>query len=212
MIKINEIFYSIQGESSWVGKPTVFIRTTGCNLRCHYCDTKYSYYEGAFLSLDQIIDKVKSFSCKTICITGGEPLLQKPIVNLISTLCDLNYEVSIETGGSKSCSLVDKRAKIILDVKTPESGAENSFNNENFKYLNNQTEFKFVICSEADFFWSISFCEKYNLFGHFTLLFSPSWEKIDARWLAENILIKKLPVRLQLQQHKYIWSPEQRGV
>jgi 7-carboxy-7-deazaguanine synthase len=212
MIKINEIFFSIQGESSYVGWPTVFVRTTGCNLRCHYCDTKYSYYEGEFLSEQQILEKVLSHNPKYVCVTGGEPLLQKNILPLMTKLCDLNLFVSLETSGSKSLVGVDPRVKIILDVKTPDSGENGSFLEKNLEELETKTEFKFVICSEKDFHWSIEFCRQHHLFEKFAVLFSPSWGQIDARWLAESILTKKLPIRLQLQQHKYIWSEDQRGV
>jgi 7-carboxy-7-deazaguanine synthase len=212
MIKINEIFFSIQGESSYAGWPTVFVRTSGCNLRCHYCDTKYSYYEGDFLSEQQILDRILNYNPKYVCVTGGEPLLQKNILPLLTKLCDLNLFVSLETSGSRSLVRVDPRVKIILDVKTPDSGEAGSFLEENLKGLNPSTEFKFVICSEKDFEWSIDFCRQHDLWDKFTVLFSPSWGQIDARWLAEAILKKNLPIRLQLQQHKYIWSADQRGV
>lgn len=212
MIKINEIFYSIQGESSYVGFPTVFIRTTGCNLRCHYCDTKYSYYEGSFFSYDQILETVSSFGAQYVCVTGGEPLLQKNVLTLMTQLCDAGFHVSLETSGSKQLTGVDNRVKIVLDVKTPDSGEGNSFLSDNLKNIDSKTEFKFVICSNSDFDWSIDFCSRHELFGKFTVLFSPSWGQLDARWLAENVLSKKLPIRLQLQLHKYIWSADQRGV
>jgi len=212
MIKINEIFYSIQGESSYAGCPTVFVRTTGCNLRCYYCDTKYSYHDGEFLTEDRILEAIQSHGCKHVCVTGGEPLLQRNILSLMSLLCELGFLVSLETSGSKSLTGVDSRVKIVLDVKTPDSGERNSFLISNLNNLEAHTEFKFVICSDADFDWSINFCRQHDLFSKFTVLFSPSWNQLDARWLAERILSKKLPIRLQLQQHKYIWNADQRGV
>lgn len=212
MLKINEIFYSIQGESTSVGFPTVFIRTTGCNLRCTYCDTKYSYYEGSMRSIDDVIAETTAHSAQHVCVTGGEPLLQNEIFELMRRLCDAGLSVSLETSGSKSIRNVDPRVRIILDVKTPDSGAAESFLLENLDFLTPQTEFKFVICSQADFDFSQTFCSQYGLFKKFVVLFSPSYGQVSERWLAENILAKKSPARLQLQLHKYIWSPTQRGV
>ena len=212
MIKINEIFFSIQGESTFAGHPTVFVRTTACNLRCTYCDTKYAYYEGGDMSQEQILDKIKSFETKYVCLTGGEPLLQKPVFQLMTDLCELGYQVSVETSGSKSIAAVDPRVKIILDVKTPDSGAANSFILDNLNHLQPHTEFKFVICSERDFDWSETFCRQHDLLKNFTVLYSPSYAQVSERWLAEKILQKKSTARLQLQLHKYIWSSETRGV
>ncbi len=212
MLKINEIFYSIQGETSYAGNPTVFVRTTGCNLRCTYCDTKYSYHEGEFQDLEQILTTVESFKAKYVCITGGEPLLQKESLSLMKILCDRNYIVSLETSGSKTCWAVDPRVKIILDVKTPDSGAADSFLIENLQFLPAQTEFKFVIGSERDFVWSEEFCRQYDLSKKFVVLYSPSYAEIQPLWLAERILHEKSSARLQLQLHKYIWNPQTRGV
>lgn len=212
MLKINEIFYSIQGETTYVGQPTVFVRTTGCNLRCAYCDTKYSYYEGSYQSLDQILDKIKSFGARYVCITGGEPLLQKSVLPLMQQLCDLDYFVSLETSGSKSIEFVDPRVKVILDVKTPDSGEPDSFLTSNLTFAKASTEFKFVICSEKDFEWSEFFCRQHDLFQKFEVLYSPSFGQVSETWLAEKILEKKLTARLQIQLHKYIWSPDTRGV
>ena len=212
MIKINEIFYSIQGETTYVGHPTVFVRTTGCHLRCTYCDTKYSYYEGETQSFEQILTAIKSHKTEYVCITGGEPLLQKEVFSLMQTLCDQNFKVSLETSGAKLIKDVPQKVKIILDVKTPDSGAANSFVSENLLYLNSSTEFKFVICSENDFEWSEQFCRQHDLFKKFTVLYSPSYGQVSERWLAEKILQKNSTARLQLQLHKYIWSTETRGV
>ncbi len=216
MIKINEIFHSIQGESSYAGNRTLFIRTTGCNLRCTYCDTKYSYHEGDDWSLEKILQTVKFYDAEYICITGGEPLLQVEIHKLINILCDLGHKVSLETSGSKSIKHVDPRVKIILDVKTPDSGAANSFLLENLDFSSENrlatTEFKFVIGSEKDLEWSEHFCGQHDLLTKFTVLFSPSFGQVSEKWLAERILQKKLKVLLHLQQHKYIWLPTTRGV
>jgi 7-carboxy-7-deazaguanine synthase len=211
-LKINEVFFSIQGESSTVGFPTVFVRTTGCNLRCTYCDTKYSYYEGRERALKDLLAEVRSHGARHVCLTGGEPLLQKNSLRLMSMLCDENYIVTLETSGSKSCRAVDPRVKIILDVKTPDSGAADSFLLENLESLPSHTEFKFVISSEKDFEWSENFCRQHQIFEKYLVLYSPSFENLTPRWLAEQILKKKSPARLQLQLHKYIWSHETRGV
>lgn len=212
MIKINEVFYSIQGESSYVGQPTVFVRTTGCNLRCTYCDTTYSYHEGEEWTIESLLAKIKSYPTKYVCVTGGEPLLQKNINSLMAQLCENNYMVSLETSGSKSCLEVDPRVKLILDVKTPDSGAKDSFNPKNLDCLYPSTEVKFVICSETDFDWAEHFCQTHSLFEKSQVLYSPSFDKIDPKWLAEKILATGTTARLQLQLHKYIWSPEKRGV
>ncbi len=212
MLKINEIFFSIQGESTYVGLPTVFVRTTGCNLRCTYCDTKYSYFEGNLQSQETLLKKILSYPTKYVCITGGEPLLQKEVLPLMTALADQGCLVSLETGGSKSIAGIDPRVKIILDVKTPDSGAPDSFILENLESLQASTEFKFVICSEKDFKWAEDFCSQYCLNKKFTVLYSPSFNQVSERWLAENILQKNSTARLQLQLHKYIWSPATRGV
>jgi 7-carboxy-7-deazaguanine synthase len=211
-LTINEFFFSIQGESSYAGHPTVFVRTTGCNLRCTYCDTKYSYDEGSIRSVDSLIKEIAQYETKFVCITGGEPLLQKNVHELMSRLCDQGYLVSLETSGSKSTQAVDRRVKVILDVKTPDSGAANSFLLDNLDFANSLSELKFVICSEGDLDWSESFCRQHDLFEKYTVLYSPSFENISPKWLAEKILQKKSTARLQLQLHKYIWSADTRGV
>ncbi len=212
MLKINEVFYSIQGESSWVGCPTVFVRTTGCNLRCTYCDTKYSYYEGEFVESEHLISQIAKFKTRYVCITGGEPLLQKPILPLMDALVERNYLISLETSGSKSIENVNPKVKTILDVKTPDSGASDTFLLSNLSLSNSLTEFKFVICSEKDFDWSEEFCRQHDLFEKFTVLYSPSFEKVSERWLAERILARNSIARMQIQLHKKIWAPDARGV
>jgi 7-carboxy-7-deazaguanine synthase len=156
-LKINEIFFSIQGESSWVGHPTVFVRTSGCHLRCTYCDTKYAYHEGQYMSVDDVVSKVTSYPARYVCVTGGEPLLQPTSLELMERLCDLGLRVSLETSGDKDCAAVDARVKKIIDVKTPDSGAPGAFHDGNLRCADAQSEFKFVICSESDFFWAEKF-------------------------------------------------------
>lgn len=212
MLKINEIFYSIQGETTYVGLPTVFVRLTACNLRCTYCDTKYSYYEGDMKTQESLIEEIASHKAQYVCITGGEPLLQKEVHPLMKDLCDRGYKLSLETSGSKTIKDVDPRVKIILDVKTPDSGAADSFLMENIALSTSSTEYKFVICSEKDLEWSENFCRQHNLFEKFVVLYSPSYGQVTEVWLAEKILQNNSSARLQLQLHKYIWSAETRGV
>ncbi len=212
MLKINEIFYSIQGESSYAGLPTLFIRTTGCPLRCTYCDTEYSYHEGKEYTPESLMQVVLDSGAQFVCLTGGEPLAQKNTLEFMKTLCDLGYKVSLETSGQIGCDKVDPRVKKVIDVKTPNSGAKNSFNEKNLKFQDVNTEFKFVICDEQDFNWSNDFVSKHLSNASSPILYSPSYGEIDEKWLAEKILLKKLKVRLHLQQHKYIWSPTSRGV
>ncbi len=211
MIKINEIFFSIQGESSYVGFPTVFVRTSGCPLRCTYCDTQYAYYEGEKISQDQIIEMIKSFPTKYVCITGGEPLSQIKINDLMTKLCDMDYNVSLETSGAVTCENVDKRVKKIIDVKTPDSGAADTFVMKNLNYSTEKDEFKFVICSEKDFLWAENFVKTHLSSGQSVLL-SPSFGVIEEQQLARWILKSGSQARMQLQMHKYIWPPDTKGV
>lgn len=211
-LKINEIFYSIQGESSYVGFPTVFVRTSGCNLRCTYCDTTYAYYSGRQMSVADVISEVMAHRAKYVCLTGGEPLLQKETLPLMTRLCDLGFKVSLETSGSFDCSNVDSRVRKIIDVKTPDSGEVESFCSANLILADVNTEFKFVICSEKDFDWSENFALKNNLFNKSNVLYSPAFHRVEEKWLAEKILSKNSHARLQLQLHKYIWFPHSRGV
>jgi 7-carboxy-7-deazaguanine synthase len=211
-LKINEIFYSIQGESSWVGYPTVFVRTSGCHLRCTYCDTTYAYHEGGFLSVEQVISKISEFDARHVCVTGGEPLLQAAVYPLMKQLCDKGFQVSLETSGDKSCADVDARVKKIIDVKTPDSGEPGRFDAANLRFADVNTEFKFVICSENDFAWAENFAAENELFKKSNVLYSPSYDSVNPRWLAEKILSARSPARLQLQIHKIIWSRDARGV
>lgn len=213
MLKINEIFYSIQGESSLVGIPTVFVRTSGCHLRCTYCDTTYAYHEGEKLSIPEVFEKIKSYPTKQVCLTGGEPLLQKGIYELTDLLLKNDYKISVETSGDIDCHELPPQVKKIIDVKTPDSGEPDAFNSKNLEFNNDsETEFKFVICSERDSEWSFNFVKQHDLAKKAQVYFSPSHGKIAANWLAEEILKNNSKVRLQLQLHKYIWSEHKRGV
>lgn len=212
MIKINEIFFSIQGESSYAGMPTVFVRTSGCHLRCGYCDTTYAYYTGNMKSRAEILEEVAKHGARYVCVTGGEPLLQPEVFELLKDLCDRDYRVSLETSGAIDCTPVDARVKKIIDIKTPGSGEVASFAKENLRFVDANTEFKFVICSEEDFEWAQRFALEHKLFEFGNVLFSPSFGQVSENWLAKKILSGNPSARLQLQLHKYIWSPHSRGV
>ncbi len=211
-LKINEIFFSIQGETSYVGEPTVFVRLTGCHLRCSYCDTEYAFYEGQKKTLDDIISEVQKHKTNYVCITGGEPLLQKPVLKLMEMLCDMNKIVSIETSGALPVSAVDPRVKRIIDVKTPSSQESKRFDLRNLENILPSTEFKFVIGSDEDFQYAERFSEEHRLLEQARVLYSPAFRSVSGQWLAEKILASPRPARLQLQVHKLIWEPETRGV
>lgn len=181
-------------------------------MRCTYCDTTYAYHDGQLMTVEQIMEKVRSFPAQYICLTGGEPLLQKSVLPLLKELCDYGYNVSLETSGDKDCGLVDPRVKKVIDIKTPDSGEPNKFFAGNLGFADKNTEFKFVICSERDFEFAENFARKNHLFEKSNVLYSPSFKKIDERWLAEKILTARSPARLQLQMHKYIWPANARGV
>ncbi|KXK49591.1 MAG: radical-activating enzyme, radical SAM superfamily [Chlorobi bacterium OLB5] len=213
LLKVNEIFYSIQGESTNAGLPCVFIRLTYCNIRCVYCDTEYAFYEGTDRSIEEIINEVKSFGCRLVEITGGEPLVQENVHILMKQLCDMGYDVMIETGGSLPIELIDNRVKVIMDLKTPYSKMEKKNRYENINYLKPDDEVKFVIGSREDYDWAIAILSKYDLVNKVKqVLFSPVFDKVENIDLAKWILDDKLNVRFQLQMHKYIWHPETRGV
>lgn len=213
VLKINEIFYSIQGESTKAGLPCVFVRLTYCNIRCVYCDTEYAFYEGVDRTIDEIVDEVKSYNCKLVEITGGEPLVQENVHILIKQLCELGYEILLETGGSLPIESVDKRVKIIMDLKTPYSKMEKKNRYENIQYLKPTDEVKFVIGNRDDYDWAKGVIQKYALINRVEqVLLSPVFDNIENIQLAEWILQDKLNVRFQLQMHKYIWHPETRGV
>ena len=205
---INEIFYSIQGESLSSGMPTVFIRLTGCPLRCQYCDTAYAFTEGSKKTFDEIIDEVKKFNCNNITVTGGEPLSQKNTIDLLTMLNNLSYNVSIETSNAVSIKKLDNKTIIILDVKTPASKESDKNIIDNYKYLKPIDQIKFVICDLDDYIWAKDYIFKYNLHKKCTILFSPSYGEMDIKTLAENMLKDNIPARLQTQLHKVIWSDE----
>ena len=206
VIKINEIFFSLQGESSRIGLPTVFIRLTGCPMRCNYCDTAYAFNGGENLTIHAILAKVASYKTQYITVTGGEPLAQRECLDLLTTLCDSSYEVSLETGGALSIKDVDPRVKVILDIKTPGSGEVKNYHWPNLNYLKAKDEIKLVITDHEDYLWAKNTIQEKNLLGNFDILFSPSFEQIESQDLAEWILKDQLPVRLQLQLHKILWG------
>jgi len=212
-LTINEIYQSIQGESTWAGERCVFVRLTFCNLRCNYCDTEYAFYEGKKQTLDEIVDLVRGFNCLLVEITGGEPLLQKNVLPLMSMLCDAGYTVLLETSGAHDISQVDPRVHRIMDLKTPGSGEAEKNLWSNIEDLTKRDEVKFVIGSREDYQWSCDQLRKFDLTSRcHAVLFSPIFGRIDPRQIVEWILVDKLNVRFQLQMHKFIWSPTQRSV
>ncbi len=212
MLKVNEIYFSIQGESGYAGLPCVFIRLTYCNLRCTYCDTEYAFYDGKEMSLDEITARVKEYNCNLVQVTGGEPLFQEECPGLLTRLCDAGFKVLLETGGSLPVKDLDNRVIVIMDLKTPSSGMVRKNMYENIDYLKDEDEVKFVIGSREDYDWSRDIISRYNLTGKCKILFSVVFGKMDPRTLVEWILEDKLDVRFQLQMHKFIWSPETKGV
>ena len=210
-LTINEIFFSLQGESTRLGLPTIFIRLTGCPMRCHYCDTAYAFDDGKKMSFKNIMEYIKSYKSKFITLTGGEPLVQKEAYAFLEVLCDMGYQVSLETGGAESIKDVDERVKIILDIKTPGSGELDNYLWENLDLLKPMDEIKLVITSHDDYLWAKQIINDKKLIGKYEILFSPSYEDMDVKNLAQWILDDALPVRLQLQQHKIIWG-QKKGV
>ena len=205
-LKITEIFYSLQGEARNVGLPTVFVRLTGCPLRCGYCDTEYAFTGGEWMSFDEITEEIKRYKTRHVTVTGGEPLAQKNCIQFLKQLCDLGYEVSLETSGAISVDDVDERVTKVVDVKTPASGEEDKNRFANFEHLNRHDQVKFVICDRADYEWSRAMLDKYKLVAACEVLFSPCSGKLDATELAEWILQDQLDVRFQVQLHKYLWG------
>lgn len=207
-LKINEIFYSLQGESSYAGYPTVFVRLTGCPLRCQYCDTEYAFYAGEKKSISDILQTVRASRVDYVCVTGGEPLAQKNCLALLNELCDEDYRVSLETSGAMDIKPVDDRVSCILDLKTPGSGEVARNLMDNLQHLRKHDEVKFVICNRNDYDWSINIMKDHKLRERCEVLFSPSYAELEARQLAEWILEDKLPVRFQTQLHKQLWGDE----
>lgn len=212
-LTINEIYYSIQGESTWAGQPCIFVRLTFCDLRCNYCDTEYAFYQGRKRTIKEILDAVTVFRCQLVEITGGEPLLQKNVLPLMSILCDAGHTVLLETSGAHDIAKVDPRVHRIMDLKTPGSGEAHKNLWLNIDHLASRDEVKFVIGSREDYEWSREKMERYELPKRcHAVLFSPIFGRIDPRQIVEWILADRLDVRFQLQMHKFIWSPTQRGV
>jgi len=212
MLKVNEIYYSIQGESTKAGLPCVFIRLTYCNLRCSYCDTEYAFYEGKNLSLEEILTEVKKYRCNLVEVTGGEPLVQSESLELMKLLCDNNYEVLLETGGSLPIEKIDHRVKIIMDLKCPSSNMEKKNLYENIQFLKKSDEVKFVLGSREDYEWTKANILQYDLQNKCDVLFSVAFGKLQPVTVVEWILEDNLQIRFQLQMHKFIWHPEQKGV
>lgn len=208
-LRITEIFYSLQGETRTAGLPTVFVRLTGCPLRCQYCDTAYAFSGGEIVTLDSILDQVAAYRPRYVCVTGGEPLAQPNCIPLLTRLCDAGYEVSLETSGALDVSAVDPRISKVLDLKTPGSAEVQRNRYENIEWLTANDQVKFVICSREDYDWAVSKLIEYDLAARAgEVLFSPSHKQVDARALADWIVADNLPVRLQLQLHKILWNDE----
>ena len=205
-LKITEIFYSLQGEADTVGFPTVFVRLTGCPLRCQFCDTAYAFHGGEWRTLDEVLTTVGSYSPRHVCVTGGEPLAQKNCLPLLTRLCDANYRVSIETSGAMPLEDVDARVIRVVDVKTPGSGEERRNRYDDLALLRPEEQIKFVICDRADDEWSREKITALGLMQRCQVLFSPSAEQLPARQLADWILEDRLPVRFQMQLHKVLWG------
>ncbi len=206
-LKITEIFYSLQGESNTVGLPTVFVRLTGCPLRCGYCDSEYAFYGGERLLLDEILARVAAYNPRYICVTGGEPLAQRECLTLLTLLCDAGYKVSLETSGALPVDDVDSRVVKVMDLKTPGSGESGRNRWENIPQLGEQDQIKFVICNREDYEWARFKLDEYQLNTKVAeVLFSPSFGQITPLQLAEWILADNLPVRFQLQLHKILWN------
>ncbi|WIF66274.1 7-carboxy-7-deazaguanine synthase QueE [Metapseudomonas otitidis] len=208
-LRITEIFYSLQGETRTAGLPTVFVRLTGCPLRCQYCDTAYAFNGGQLQSLDDILEQVAAYRPRHVCVTGGEPLAQPNCISLLARLCDAGYEVSLETSGALDIASVDTRVSRVLDLKTPGSAEVARNRYENIAQLTPNDQVKFVICSREDYDWAVSKLIEYRLEQRAgEVLFSPSHHQVDARQLADWIVADNLPVRLQLQLHKILWNDE----
>lgn len=212
MIKINEIYYSIQGESTKAGLPCVFIRLTYCNLRCTYCDTEYAFYDGKESSIEEILEQVKKYNCRLVEVTGGEPLFQKECFDLLDSLCEEGFEVLLETGGSISIEKVNPAVKIIMDLKCPSSGMVKKNLYENLNYLKQNDELKFVIGNREDYEWIKDIIGKYNLSGKCEILVSVVFSELEPLTLVDWVLKDNLQVRFQLQMHKFIWDPTAKGV
>ncbi len=210
MLKVNEIFKSIQGESTYAGIPCTFVRLAGCNLRCTYCDTNYAYYHGKEISDKEIISKIEEHGVKCVEFTGGEPLLQEETPPLVKTLLDRGYKVLIETNGSICIGCLDKRLTIIMDIKTPKSGMSERMNLKNLDLIKSNDEIKFVLLDESDYIWAKDMLSRHNLLDRTKkILMSPAYGILSPKLLVSWVLRDNFPVRVQLQIHKYIWPPEE---
>ncbi len=207
-LKISEIFFSLQGEARQAGLPTVFVRLTGCPLRCTYCDTEYAFFGGQWMSFDSVLEEVGKYPARHVCVTGGEPLAQKNCIGLLSRLCDAGYQVSLETGGAHDVSRVDPRVSKVVDIKTPVSGEAEGNRWENIPLLSSHDQIKFVICSREDYEWARQQLQDRGLDKVCEVLFSPAWGQVSFKELAEWIIEDGLPVRMQIQLHKLIWGDE----
>ena len=207
-LRITEIFLSLQGESRSAGWPTVFVRLTGCPLRCRYCDTEYAFTGGEWMSLQAVTDAVADYGVRHVCVTGGEPLAQKTCLPLLTRLCDAGYEVSLETSGARDVAPVDERVVKVMDLKTPDSGEVDRNLYENLDHLGASDQVKFVICSREDYEWARQQVADLELTRRCEVLFSPAFGQVTPRDLADWIVADRLPVRFQLQLHKLIWGDE----
>jgi 7-carboxy-7-deazaguanine synthase len=205
-LRITEIFHSLQGESITVGVPTVFVRLTGCPLRCQYCDTAYAFTGGQMVEMTEILNQVATYECSHVCVTGGEPLAQPNCIELLESLCDKGYFVSLETSGARDICAVDPRVMIVMDLKTPDSKECDKNLLSNLDYLKPSDQIKFVLCSRNDYEWSRSMLKEYELDRKTQILFSPSWGQLDPTSLANWIIEDRLNVRFQLQLHKILWN------
>jgi len=207
-LQLTEIFYSLQGEARTVGWPTVFIRLTGCPLRCGYCDTRYAYQGGEAVTHQYVLDKVKAYRTRHVTVTGGEPLAQAACLPLLTQLCDASYEVSLETSGAVAVDNVDQRVSIVMDLKTPASGESGRNRLENIDLLRAKDQLKFVICDQQDYQWARQMLEDYQLAERCEVLFSPAFGQLEGSQLADWVLADQLPVRMQLQLHKLLWGDQ----
>jgi 7-carboxy-7-deazaguanine synthase len=205
-LKISELFYSLQGEADTAGIPTVFVRLTGCPLRCQYCDTEYAFHGGEWWEVEAVVERVRELGGRYVCVTGGEPLAQRSCLDLLTQLCEAGYRVSLETSGAMSLEGVDERVVRVVDIKTPGSKEESRNRYDELARLGDRDLVKFVICHRGDYEWSCAKVRELGLDGRCTVLFSPSHEELPARQLADWILEDRLPVRFQIQLHKYLWG------
>jgi len=214
MLRVTEIFRSIQGESTHAGRPCTFVRLTGCPMRCVWCDSEYTFTGGEYFTLDDVVNRVRAFDCKLVEVTGGEPLAQREAFSLIERLCSEGFEVLIETGGFVSTADVDPRAKIILDVKCPASGEAERNHWPNLERLRaDKDEVKFVIVNYEDWTYALEIIKRFELDKRaLAILISPAWETLELKDMADWVSSSGLDLRMQLQLHKYIWGPEARGV